>query len=357
VALTVTHQKVNNISDWTQQELDQQIALGFYPAGTTLADIAQPSDWNDEHEVTGTVDPSQNNVSTDGVTITGNGTPGNPISRAAISGVISVPAGSNTATLNGIVPVTNGGTGFGSFNVGDILYADTETTLQKLPAGFDGQVLGINTGMPMWTDAFIANSTTSISLDLTDGNLSAEVIPGGVNHNALANLAVGDVHTQYVLVNGRATPQQIKLGTASGAATGYISSTSNATKGKYFLNAAGTITVDEANTRLGVGTATPNSSFHSDGSFAGMYRAITAARTLDVTDWTVNCTAGTFAVTLPTAVGIDGRQYNIKNSGTGVITINTTSGQTVDGAASGIITLVQYDSITVVSNGANWIII
>lgn len=38
--------KVNNIPDWTQAQLDAQIALGNFPVGTTLADIVLPSDWN-----------------------------------------------------------------------------------------------------------------------------------------------------------------------------------------------------------------------------------------------------------------------------------------------------------------------
>lgn len=38
--------KVNNIPDWTQAQLDAQIAAGNFPAGTTLADITLPSDWN-----------------------------------------------------------------------------------------------------------------------------------------------------------------------------------------------------------------------------------------------------------------------------------------------------------------------
>jgi hypothetical protein len=85
------------------------------------------------------------------------------------------------------------------------------------------------------------------------------------------------------------------------------------------------------------------------------YRAITALRTLDATDYLIDCTTNTFTVTLPTAASIAGRTYVIKNSGTGVITIATTSSQTIDGITTQ--TLNQYDSITVVSNGANWIII
>ena len=87
------------------------------------------------------------------------------------------------------------------------------------------------------------------------------------------------------------------------------------------------------------------------------YLSITGVITLDATHGIVNATANTFAITLPTAVGIAGRRYVIKNSGTGVITLNTTSAQTIDGSASGVLTLAQYAKYTVVSNGANWIII
>lgn len=91
------------------------------------------------------------------------------------------------------------------------------------------------------------------------------------------------------------------------------------------------------------------------GAVSKAYSAITTGTTLDTTHHIVNCTSGTFSVTLPTAVGIAGREYVIKNSGTGAITLATTSAQTIDGASSLILS--QYDSYTVISNGANWIIV
>jgi hypothetical protein len=48
-----------------------------------------------------------------------------------------VPAGG----ISGVVPVPNGGTGFGSYAVGDILYANTTTTLAKLPDVATGNAL------------------------------------------------------------------------------------------------------------------------------------------------------------------------------------------------------------------------
>jgi len=83
----------------------------------------------------------------------------------------------------------------------------------------------------------------------------------------------------------------------------------------------------------------------------------TANYTILLTDSTINCTANSFTVTLPTAVGIAGQAFNIKNSGTGVITIATTSSQTIDEYLSAAIILPQYTNLTVMSNGSNWLIL
>jgi hypothetical protein len=88
------------------------------------------------------------------------------------------------------------------------------------------------------------------------------------------------------------------------------------------------------------------------------YSGVSSNTTLNATHYCLNATANSFNMTLPTAVGIAGRVYVLKNSGTGVITINTTSSQTIDGGASGTITMAQYaPAIRVMSNGANWILI
>jgi hypothetical protein len=86
------------------------------------------------------------------------------------------------------------------------------------------------------------------------------------------------------------------------------------------------------------------------------YVAKTALYTIAAGDFVINCTSGTFTVTLPTAVGVAGKQYCVKNSGTGVITIATTSAQTIDGITSKVLS-VQYESLWFMSNGANWIVI
>lgn len=58
-------------------------------------------------------------------------------------------------------------------------------------------------------------------------------------------------------------------------------------------------------------------------------------------------------ITLPTAVGVTGREYAIKATTNNVI-VNTTSSQTIDGALSK--TLNTNDCMIVFSNGSNWLI-
>jgi hypothetical protein len=85
------------------------------------------------------------------------------------------------------------------------------------------------------------------------------------------------------------------------------------------------------------------------------YVAKTSTYTINSSsDCTVDCN-GAFAVTLPTAAGIAGQVFNVKNSGSGLITVNTTASQTIDGALTQ--TLNPRDSILVQSTGTNYIII
>lgn len=105
----------------------------------------------------------------------------------------------------------------------------------------------------------------------------------------------------------------------------------------------------------GIGTTTPNSQLHVAGSIATAYVSKTSTYFILASDSIIDCTSGTFTATLPTAVGNVGRYYTIKNSGTGVITVGTTSSQTIDGSTTYPLST-QYKYVTVVSNNTNWII-
>jgi hypothetical protein len=71
-----------------------------------------------------------------------------------------------------------------------------------------------------------------------------------------------------------------------------------------------------------------------------------------------DATSAPVTITLPTAVNIQGRTFTIKriNSGANAVTVATTSAQTIDGAATRSLGS-QWSSVTVVSDGANWLVI
>lgn len=84
------------------------------------------------------------------------------------------------------------------------------------------------------------------------------------------------------------------------------------------------------------------------------YVAKTALYTPTNDDRIIDCTSGTYTVTLPTAASQTGRTFIIRNSGTGVITIGRTGSETIAGAASQA--LAGYGFLEVVSNGTNWLV-
>ena len=110
--------------------------------------------------------------------------------------------------------------------------------------------------------------------------------------------------------------------------------------------------------QVGVGTVTPNSTLDVRGSMSTNYRSFTVNTSATATDNLLVFTGTTaVTVTLPTAVGCDGRSYMIKNASTTgptpVVTIATTAAQTIDGAGSWTLSS-AYETITLISNGANW---
>jgi hypothetical protein len=64
---------------------------------------------------------------------------------------------------------------------------------------------------------------------------------------------------------------------------------------------------------------------------------------------------GAITLTLPTAVGIDGRLYRIKRIyGGGYTTITTTGSQTIDTLPPPLILTSQYDVVDLIASGGNW---
>lgn len=62
---------------------------------------------------------------------------------------------------------------------------------------------------------------------------------------------------------------------------------------------------------------------------------------------------GTFTVNLPAASGNSGKTIDVKNIGSGTITVDGNASETIDGATTFALT-VQYQEVTVICDGSNW---
>lgn len=122
-----------------------------------------------------------------------------------------------------------------------------------------------------------------------------------------------------------------------------------------------------ATAQHGTGTANGTTFLRGDRTWAAPTATIVLAVANKTTAYTIvaatddiitaDGAGGAFSVTLPTAVGVT-KSLTIKriNSGANNITVATTSAQTIDGASTFVLSQ-QWESVTVVSNNANWFVI
>jgi len=197
MAITIKHAKTDTIADWTQADLDAQIALGNFPSGTTLADIVLPSDWNDNHTFTGTLGVS--NGGTGATTLTGyvkgNGTSAftatTTIPNTDITGLgtmstqnannVTITGGSiSGTTVSGYIPTTEKGVANGVAT----LDAGGKVPVSQIPALGDLNYQGT------WNAS--TNSPTLTSSVGTKGYYYVVNVAGSTNLNGITDWQVGD---------------------------------------------------------------------------------------------------------------------------------------------------------------------
>ena len=120
--------------------------------------------------------------------------------------------------------------------------------------------------------------------------------------------------------------------------------------------------LDASVDRIGIDQAVPTSRLHLGGSFALPVVTKTTTYTATEADCVIfgDATGGSFTITLPTAVGITGRLYYLKKtapiSPASTVTVDASGTETIDGALTQVLNI-QFESITIVSDGANWLIL
>ena len=184
MAITIKHAKTDTITDWTQTDLDAQIALGNFPAGTTLANIVLPSDWNNDHTLSGTVPianggtgqttataainallPSQSSQS--GKVLSTDGTNTSWIAAGGTGTVTSVTGTAPVSVATGTTtPVISMAAATGSVN-GYLTSTDWTTFNSKAPATSGTSILYGN------GSGGFSNVTVGSGLSFSTGTLSA----------------------------------------------------------------------------------------------------------------------------------------------------------------------------------------
>lgn len=125
------------------------------------------------------------------------------------------------------------------------------------------------------------------------------------------------------------------------------------------LTSARTLTLPDRNGELMLTNDQPVSHTHAWGDMVEpiwphlAYVEKSANYPLTSVDSVVNVTANSPTITLPTAVGSPGKLYIVRNTGAGVVTLATTSAQTIDGGAPG--TVAAGAGTRLLSTGSNWI--
>ena len=186
MAITIKHAKTDTIADWTQTDLDAQIALGNFPAGTTLADIVLPSDWNNDHTLSGTVPIA-------------NGGTGQTTANAA---------------LNALLPSQ-------SSNTGKVLSTDGTNT-SWIAAGGTGTVTSVSGVAPVT----VATGTTTPVISMAAANASTNGYLTSTDWTTFNSKAPATSGTSILYGNGSGGFSNVTVGTGLSFTAGTLSSTS-----------------------------------------------------------------------------------------------------------------------------------
>jgi hypothetical protein len=123
----------------------------------------------------------------------------------------------------------------------------------------------------------------------------------------------------------------------------------------YCARPLGVMTGTSGSDQSQYGTSVPTATIQSGGSIGVKVLSVSKDTTLDINTAICIVTANSPTVTLPTAAGVTGRIYWIKNRGAGSVTVAATSGQTIDGSAT--VTESRNGCYQVVSDGENWAVL
>jgi len=110
---------------------------------------------------------------------------------------------------------------------------------------------------------------------------------------------------------------------------------------------------------VGIKTSAPISNFEINGSMGHKVTHTAVNLTLNNTHNVVlaSNSSGTVVINLPTVSSCQGRIYTIKRIGSGNVTVNPNGSETIDGVSANYNFATQYEFITILSDGGQWLLI
>jgi len=270
-------------------------------------------------------------------------------------------------TLAGTLIAVNGGTGYASYTVGDLLYADTTTTLAKLPDVATGNALisGGVSAAPAWGKIGLTTHVSGV-LPITNGGTNGSAAPTAYG------VAYGDGSAYAFTAAG--TTGQVLTATTGGAPTWAAPATSGTVTSVSVVSANGfagtvatatttpaiTLTTSVTGVLKGNGTAISAAVANTDYFAPSAPVTKTADFTVAATDvWLINNKTGsTCTVTLPTASSWTGRVLRFQNYQTQTVVSASSNVVPLTGgaAATSILLASTGDQTTLVSDGTNWLV-
>lgn len=136
-----------------------------------------------------------------------------------------------TTHVSGVLPAANGGTGLSAYTIGDLVYADSSTSLAKLAGVATGNVLrsgGVGAA-PAWGKVNVATDITGTA-SVPNGGTGAATLTGYVKGNGTSAMTASAT-IPYADITGRAYLQAYSTGDQTGsisAATAVLFPTTDA---------------------------------------------------------------------------------------------------------------------------------
>jgi hypothetical protein len=282
------------------------------------------------------------------------------------TGLTPATASTGAVVLAGTLIAANGGTGFASYAVGDLLYANTTTTLAKLPDVATGNALisgGVNTA-PSWGKIGLTTHVSGV-LPIANGGTNGSATPTSFG------VAYGTGMAYAFTAAG--TTGQVLTATTGGAPTWAAPATSGTVTSVSVVSANGfagtvatatttpaiTLTTSITGVLKGNGTAISAAVVNTDYFAPSAPVTKTADFTVAATEvWLINNKSGsTCTVTLPAASSWTGRVLRFQNYQTRAVVSASSNVVPLAGGAAGtsILLASSGDSATLVSDGSNWL--